>query len=189
MILKRYIALVLFLIPLMSAGCDSDINDIGNETITIKKTPISISIPKAWREIKQTDLKELEKDTFVAYASLNYINGFANSISITTELISPETTSLQYAHANIINSSRFLSNYTKIIEKDIMIKNDDETTIASKLHIFEAQFDMTTPQRKYVQLYAVKGAIGYTITMTISAEEQDTSKYENLVTSFRFIKE
>ncbi len=163
--------------------------DVGNEVVVVNKPPVSLSVPKAWREIKESDLSAMSKDTVLAYSSLNYTNGFASNISITKEALDKEYSSEQYATANMVNSAKFLEDYTKLGEKEITVKEDDNTDVKTKMHTFEARFDRLEKKRKYIQLYLVKNKIGYTVTVTVALEEQDLSKFENLVTSVHFVKE
>lgn len=185
--------IIIFLFPLLSAGCfdnsTSPSTDVGSEIITIKKVPIQINVPKAWREVLEADYNLLGNDVIMAYSSLLYTNGFANNISITKENLTQPFSSIQYADANIVNSAKYTDDYLKIDEKEVILKNDDDTDLKTKIHIFEARFDMGEKTRKYLQLYATQGTTGYTLTIAISIEESDLTKFENLLTSFRFVKE
>lgn len=191
MIQHRIVWSLVFLLPLLSAGCfdntASPTTDVGNDLIAIKKGVIEISVPKAWREVKESDFKYLGKSIVLAYSSLNYTNGFANNIAITEEPLKQAFTSLEYADANSINSARFLDNYTKLDEKSITVKDENNKDIPARIHIFEARMDKIEKLRKYIQLYVTQGMTGYTITVVTSLDEQDTTKFENLLKTFHFI--
>lgn len=185
---KLFLYSLVLLLPL--TGCfGSNPSDGSNDVLVVKKLPVQISVPKAWREISAADLKNLGSDVILAYSSLNYSNGFANNISVTQEKLSQDYSSLQYGEANILNSSKYLDDYTKLSERDVTIKNMDNQDVPVKLHTFEARFDKLDRKRRYVQLYATQGQIGYTVTVTIALEESDTGKFENLATSLRFVRE
>jgi hypothetical protein len=187
---KRMLRTCIVLLPLLSAGCFGNnpaTSDIGSDLLSIKKDAIEISVPKSWREVQEDDFKYLGKNVVVAYSSLNYTNGFANNITVTKEPLPQAFTSLEYADANIINSGRFLDDYTKIDEKPVTFKDANNQDIATKMHIFEARMDKFEKLRKYFQLYATQGTIGYTVTVVTTIDEQDTSKFENLLKTFHIV--
>lgn len=164
-------------------------SDVGNEVSVITRVPVQISVPKAWREIKPQDLSAMGDDLVISYASLNYANGFANNISVTKETLPASVSSLQYAEANMVNSAKFLDSYLKLNEQDVSLQDEDGKPIPTKLHTFQARVDRVERQRKYLQIYIVKDLIGYTATVVVPLDEPDLGKYENLLKSFRLVRQ
>ncbi len=187
--MKRLITMLLLGISLLTGCGGGNSGDIGNETQTIKKVPIQLNVPKAWREVRPEDLKNQTGDIVLSYAGLNYTNGFANNITVTREVLKEDVTSLQYAQANLVNSAKFLQDYLKLDDKEVMIQDVDNNNIPTRLHTFEARLDQVERKRKYIQLYASYQKTGYTITIAVPLDETDLGKYENLIRSFRFVKE
>ena len=55
----------------------------------------------------------------------------------------------------------------------------------SNIYIFEAKYNIQTPKFKYLQVGKVCKDTGYLVTIALSTDIKDTSKYEEMIKTFQ----
>ncbi len=124
---------------------------------------------------------EIPKETIVTFSTPEPKDGYRSTISIINDVVPPETSSLDYAKANISNAVKGVLAFEKIEERDLEISGEK-----TKLIIFKGKSNLNAKTLKYIQTYLVTGELGYTITASdlLDIEENDFKILQDLVTSF-----
>ena len=89
-------------------------------------------------------------------------------------------TSKKYSELNQIQTAKNYLEYTKVSDSAILFGDDDE----SRITIFEAKYNTTTPRMKFIQTAKVCGTTVYLIHATVSLDK-NTDNYTNLFKTFR----
>lgn len=124
----------------------------------------------------------IPSSTLVTFSEPEPQNNYQKTISIVSEVLPPQTTSLEYAQANINNAIQNIIAFEKIEEKDILLGTEK-----TKLIIFTGKSSLEAKTLKYIQTYAVKETTGYTITASMLIDDDLTTltNLEESVTSFQ----
>jgi hypothetical protein len=108
--------------------------------------------------------------------------GFANNMLILKTKVAKDISSKNFSTLNNVGSSRDYKNYLKLAEADITF-ND---SVISSLYTFEAKYNETTPNLKFLQTAVVcKNLDAYLITLALNVDVKDTSKYEDMLKTFK----
>ncbi|MCT4617294.1 MAG: hypothetical protein N4A38_03740 [Candidatus Gracilibacteria bacterium] len=175
--------LILILSSLLLTSCFGGSSE-ENSALTLHETDnFSIEIPSAWEVIKNdSDLLPQPKsgDIELAVTSSDIKGGFANTLLILGQDLSKTTTSEDYSRLNNVGSSKDYTSYLDLEDK-VFTFNDSDTT---KLYSFEAKYNSATPKYKFVQAGKVCGDRGYLMTIGLSLDVTDTTKYEDFLKTF-----
>jgi hypothetical protein len=96
--------------------------------------------------------------------------------------VAKDISSKNFSTLNNVGSSRDYKNYLKLAEADITF-ND---SVISSLYTFEAKYNETTPNLKFLQTAVVcKNLDAYLITLALNMDVKDTSKYEDMLKTFK----
>lgn len=143
----------------------------------------SIDIPNSW-EILENDDKILPTpnawEIELAVTSSDIKSGFANNLLVLSQDLNKETTSSDYSRLNYIGSNKDYTNHVALEDKEFTFDDWDIT----KIYTFEAKYNSTTPTYKFIQLAKVCDMKGYLITIWLSLDVEDTSKYEDFLKTF-----
>jgi hypothetical protein len=100
---------------------------------------------------------------------------------ILSQKLDKNISSIDFSILNNVWSSREYVEYLKIESKNIDFLDNDK----SNLYVFEAKYNIQTPKFKYLQVGKVCKNIWYLITIALSTDVKDTSKYEEIIKTFQ----
>ena len=144
----------------------------------------SIAIPSSWPLVSKDSngVPSPSSGKIVLIASAPEAqNGFANNIVILEESISGTTTSKELALASKIGIKKEFYTY-KEIESGDMIFSDEET---SHLSVFLAQYNKNTPKANFLQTVRICDSKSFTLTLSVSKDVTDFTRYKNLISTFQ----
>ena len=182
--MKKLLILSSFLLILASCGWSSTATDDSSVT-SISWTWFSMNVPKSWTNVEQKALPNTKNGKIeIAYTSSEISAWFANNLVVLSENLTAKTTSLEYGITNYVRTTWSVLDYLKLSETNFKFSDGDE----SKIYTFEAKYSASTPKRKFLQTTKVCDSKGYLVTVWINLDNTSTSKYENLLKSFKCVK-
>lgn len=98
---------------------------------------------------------------------------------MSSDLESP-VTSKKYAELNQLQTSRNYLEYTKMEDADITFVDDE----VSRVYVFEAKYNSSSPRMKFVQTARVCGTTVYLLHFSL-ALEKDAALYTPLLRTFQ----
>ena len=127
---------------------------------------------------------EIPQETIVTFSNPEMVDGYQTTISVINDMVPPETTSLDYAKANIRNAMKNIIEFEKIEERNITIENNE-----TKLLIFKGKSNISAKKLRYIQLYIVQQNRGYTVTASALLDTEETliNSLQDLVLSFKLL--
>lgn len=171
-----FITLTFFLV---SCGSTSPISDANVKSFSWSW--FSVNIPSSWSIVNKSQIPSVKSWKIeLAVSSSDISSWFANNLIIVSEKLNEKITSLKYWIINYALTTWNYLQFTKLDEKTISFSDSD----TSNLYIFEAKYNTTTPLRKFLQTSKVCGNQVYLITIWLSIDITDTTKYEDLTKSF-----
>ena len=176
--------LLLSILSIILISCWND--DLNSSWLTtINNWNFSMQIPSNWEVIEDKEdilPKASVWNIELAVTSKNVINWFANNLLILSDKINKITTSSDYSMLNNVwAKSDYL--WYREIKSDAITFIDDEQWM---LYVFEARYNLDTPTLKFLQTAHICNQTDwYFITIAIPTSISDTSKYEELLKSFK----
>lgn len=141
---------------------------------------ISMSVPKTWAQTQTGSLPSPHHGVIVtAYTSPEVKYGFANNLLIMQDTLTNIVTSVKYSELNHLQTTKNYLEYTKLQELPLTFA-DDET---SKVYVFEAKYNQTTPRMKFIQTARVCGTSVYILHFSLSLEKSPAN-YIDLMKTF-----
>lgn len=137
-------------------------------------------VPRAWSGTQNTHTINLQNGIFIAgFISPDIKSGFSNNLIIMKDTLENIMTSEQYSTINNLQTKK---NYLEYIAKkdEIFRFSDDET---SRLYIFEAKYNESTPRMQYIQTARVCGSNVYLLHFLLSVDKK-ADVYTELLKSF-----
>lgn len=178
----------IFLILFLSSCFWSDDTVIEDPESSISEYSWSwftISIPNNWDVISDRS-NILPKPSFweieLAVSSRDFNLWFSNNMLVLWWKLWISTNSKDYSIVNNLWASKEYMKYKELSKKDFVF-NDSEN---SYVYIFEAQYNENTPLVKFIQTAHICNNLdAYLITIALSTDIDDTSRYEDLIKTFR----
>lgn len=131
----------------------------------------SMSVPKSWSGAAPKTLPTPKKWTIeLAYVSPDTKYGFSNNLVIMSNALDTIVTSKKYSELNQLQTSKNYLEYTKTTDQDITF-TDKET---SRVYIFEARYNESSPRMKFVQTARVCGTTVYLLHFSLSLDKDPT---------------
>lgn len=175
---------IVFVIPFILAACSlpgtQDENSVVEEnTVTFENDQISMLVPKTWSG-KTESLPSLRAGSVIAaFISGDVRQGFANNLLIISDDLMNVMTSKRYSEFNNLQTKKNYYEYSSLKEED-MTFSDNETT---RVYVFEARYNETTPKMKFIQTARVCGRKVYLLHFTLSPEKK-SENYISLMKTF-----
>lgn len=143
-----------------------------------------MSVPSNWSVITADSQilpspKTSQIELAVSSEELKY--GFSNNLLILSQKLDKKISSTDFSILNNVWSSREYVEYLKLESKSIDFLDSD----TSNIYIFEAKYNIQTPKFKYLQVGKVCKDTGYLVTIALSTDIKDTSKYEEMIKTFQ----
>ncbi len=143
-------------------------------------TGFSLSLPKNWSPIKSADAPVPHRGNLVlAYVSPEVKYGFSSNILVMNDLLATPVTSKKYSELNYVQTTKNYLEYTKLQDSSITFPDSDE----SRVYVFEARYNTTTPRMKFIQTAKVCGTSVYLLHFTLSLDK-DAENYISLMKTF-----
>ena len=93
--------------------------------------------------------------------------GFSNNLIIMRDSLNGIITSSRYAELSSVQSSKNYLEYTKLLDDPIIFSDTDE----SRITVFEAKYNPSTPRLKFIQTAKVCGTSVYLIHFSIALDK------------------
>ena len=101
---------------------------------------------------------------------------------ILSQTLENYTTSKHYSITNNVWAKNEYLNYYEIEDKNFVFEDWEK----SKLYIFKAKYATNTPLLKFIQTaYVCNNNKAFFITIALPTSVEDTSRYENMIASFK----
>lgn len=174
------IALIFLLSSCFSSSSSTDTSSLTD----FSGSWFSVSIPKTWTIIdNKSKILPTPKDSSIVLAasSQEVKYWFANNMLVLSANLAKATSSKTYSDLNNIGSSKTYKNYLKLDKKDFTFTDWD----ISSLYIFQAKYNETTPNLKFIQTSHICDMKAYLITIALNIDVKDTSKYEDMLKTFK----
>lgn len=147
-------------------------------------TDFSVSIPWNWQVIKDWD-KSLPKPWAwkieLSLTSKDMKNWFSNNMLILSSEIINKISSKDFSIWNYAWAKKQYISYREIETKDFIFTDWEP----SFLHIFEWKYSENTPKLKFLQIWHICNEKKvFFITIALSQDVTDTSKYNNILKTF-----
>lgn len=143
----------------------------------------SINVPTAWEIIDNGDEILPSPNVWnieLAVTSSDIDGGFANTLLVLSQDLSKDTTSKDYSRLNNVGSNKDYVNYVSLDNKEFVFNDEDK----SNLYTFEAKYNTTTAEYKFLQVWKVCNKKWYLLTVGLSLDVTDTGKYEDFLKTF-----
>lgn len=95
------------------------------------------------------------------------------------DLLATPVTSKKYSELNYVQTTKNYLEYTKLQDSSITFPDSDE----SRVYVFEARYNTTTPRMKFIQTAKVCGTSVYLLHFTLSLDK-DAENYISLMKTF-----
>lgn len=180
----KKIFISLFFVFLLSS-CFSSSSTTDTSTLTdFSGSWFTVSVPKTWSVIdNKSKTLPSPKDSFIVLAasSSEVKYWFANNMLVLEANLAKSTDSKTYSDLNNIGSSKTYKNYLKLDKKDFTFTD----WVISSLYVFQAKYNETTPNLKFIQTAHLCNDKAYLITVALNIDIKDTSKYEDMLKTFK----
>ena len=184
----RYTLLIISLSLLTLASCslpgtqdETTSTTAPENTILYDAEKVSMLLPKTWTGVKSTDMPSPRVGSLLAaYKSPDAKYGFSNNIIIMHDTIQNLMTSAKYSELNNLQTTRNYLEYTKLRD-EVFTFADAET---SRLYVFEARYNETTPRMRFVQVARVCGSDVYLLHVSLTLDKT-ADNYIELLKTFR----
>ena len=175
-----FILVLPFLVVSCSLPGTQDENAVVVEnTITYEDNLVSMRVPKTWSG-KTDNLPTPRIGSIVAaFVSADVKQGFANNLLIISDTLVNIMTSRRYSELNNLQTKKNYYEYASLKEEDMSF-NDNETT---RVYVFEAKYNETTPKLKFIQTARVCGPKVYLLHFKLSPDKK-SDNYISLLKTF-----
>ncbi len=148
-------------------------------TIVAETAKVSMLVPKTWTLVKASDVPSPRIGTVeVAYTSPDVKYGFSNNIIIMHDTLTNIVTSKKYSELNNLQTTKNYLEYTKLRDEDFTFADDE----VSRLYVFEARYNATTPLMKFAQVARVCGTDVYLLHVSLTLDKAPENYIELLKT-------
>lgn len=178
--MKKYF--IIFLLFLFS--CSSGEEWVVTWLVLHEGSGFDMSIPSNWETITQeSNMLPKPKNSQIALAvsSQDLKYGFSNNLLILSQDLDKTISSTDFSIWNYVGSTKEYLEFVKLDSKNIDFINGEK----SNIYVFEAKYNPQTPRFKYIQTGVVCEKKGYLITVALSTDIKDTSKYEEVIKTFQ----
>jgi hypothetical protein len=181
---KKYFLFLIFISFYFLNSCSfGSTTDNWNWLIEYSWNGFTFSIPSNWNII--TDVNNIlpkpnHWNIELAITSKEEKLGFSNNLLVLSSDLTKTISSKDFSLWNTVWSENDYIEYKKLETKDFNF--DDKE--AGYLHIFEWKYNSNTPRLKFLQTSHVCDKKVYSITIALSVDNIDTTKYEKILNTF-----
>lgn len=139
-----------------------------------------MQVPDLWRDHSGTLIPIPKSGSLeLALISPDVRYGFSNNLIVMKDILNGVITSKKYAELNSIQTSKNYLEYTKLQDDLIIFSDSDE----SRVTVFEAKYNPSTPKLKFIQTAKVCGTRVYLIHFSLALEKSPDA-YITLLKTF-----
>lgn len=176
--------LVLLIVPFVFASCTlpgtQDEGEVVEEnTIVYEDEQVSLRVPKSWSGKTQNLPTPRIGSIVTAFVSPEVKQWFANNLLIISDTLMNIMTSRRYSELNNLQTKKNYYEYASIKEEDMTFSDNE----ATRVYVFEAKYNETTPKLKFIQTARVCGTKVYLLHFTLSPEKK-SDNYISLLKTF-----
>ncbi len=165
MISRIIISLILLSSCSLLPGTQVEIPDNAN---LYTGSGLSMQVPALWSANTGTMTPTPKSGTLeLAIVSPDVRYGFSNNLIIMRDSLNGIITSSRYAELSNVQSSKHYLEYTKLQDDPIIFSDTD----ASRVTVFEAKYNPSTPRLKFIQTAKVCGTSVYLIHFSIALDK------------------
>jgi len=142
-----------------------------------------IKIPSHWNVLEKDSpiLPKVTNSTVeLAATSEDLKFGFSNNILVLSQPLLKDISAVDFSITNNVGSTKEYVEYQKIDAQNITFADGTE----SRIFVFEARYNTSTPKFQYLQVGQVCEKTGYLITIALSTDIKDTSQYQEVIKTF-----
>jgi hypothetical protein len=149
-------------------------------SILYEETDFSMMIPKTWSGKAIESLPTPRMGSVrAAFLSTDARTGYANNLVILSDTLTNLITSKRYSELNSLQTRKNYLEYVNILEENFTYTDGTE----SRVYVFEARYNETTPTLKFIQSARVCGTKVYLIHFTLGRDRKSES-YIDLLKTF-----
>ena len=176
--MRFFIATLVFILSSCSLpGTQTESTD---NTVLYENTVFQMQVPKTWTEAKKQDIPAPRHgNILLAFVSPEVKYGFSNNLIVMQDSLSSIITSKRYAELNAIQTSKNYLEYTKLQDQEFIFSDKE----VSRLYVFEARYNQTSPRMKFVQTARVCGSEVYLLHFSL-ALDKSPDIYTELLKTF-----
>ncbi len=143
-----------------------------------------VSVPASWVVLDSWDSSMLPDPSYwkisLVVSSSEPKDGFSNNLLILEDKLEKDITSKDFSVFTNLWARNDYYSYHEIETKDFSFIDWEE----SKLYVFEARYNESTPNLKFIQTAHICDDKSYLLTIALSSSIEDTSKYEYILQTF-----
>jgi hypothetical protein len=152
---------------------------VEENTVQYEDKLVSMRVPKTWSG-KTDNLPTPRVGSIVAaFVSPDVKQWFANNFLILSDTLMNIMTSRRYSELNNLQTKKNYYEYGSLKEEDITFLDNE----LSRVYVFEARYNETTPKLKFIQTARVCGTQVYLLHFTLSPEKK-SENYISLLKTF-----
>lgn len=177
---------ILFFFSFLVISCSTSTTEDKVTGLTdFKGNGFTMSLPSNWNILSGTGNANLPNpkngEIALAASSSELKYGFSNNILVLSQKIHKAVSSNDFSILNNVGSTKEYLEYIKLESKSLDFADGDK----SSLYTFEAKYNEKTPKLKFLQVGKVCNiSEAYLLTIALSTDIKDTSKYEEVLKTF-----
>ncbi len=151
-----------------------------DNTILHEEKTFQMQVPKTWVAAQPQNIPAPRHGSILlAFVSPEVKYGFSNNLIIMQDTLTSLITSKRYAELNSLQTSKNYLEYTKLQDKEFIFSDEE----VSRLYVFEARYNQTSPRMKFVQTARVCGSQVYLLHFSL-ALDKSPDIYTELLKTF-----
>jgi hypothetical protein len=154
--------------------------NVPDGTLSFSATGFTLRIPEDFTSPKTADIPTPVSGKIVYVGvSPETKYGFSSTLLVLEDELKAPVTSRKYSDLNNLQTSKNYLEYTALSDEAILFSDSDE----SRVYVFEAKYNASTPRLKFVQTAKVCGTQVYLMHAALPSEK-DIKNYVDLFRSF-----
>ncbi len=142
--------------------------EIQNNATIYTGSGFSMQVPDLWKDHTGTLVPTPKSGSMeLALISPDVRYGFSNNLIVMRDNLNGVITSKKYAELNSIQTSKNYLEYTKLQDDLIIFSDSDE----SRVTVFEAKYNPSTPKLKFIQTAKVCGTRVYLVHFSLALDK------------------
>mgnify|MGYP000935763099 FL=1 len=142
--------------------------EIQDNAVIYNGSGFSMQIPALWKNNTGANIPNPKSGSLVlALISPDIRYGFSNNLIIMQDSLNGIISSKRYAELNNVQTTKNYLEYTKIQDDLILFSDSDE----SRVSVFEAKYNPSTPRLKFIQTAKICGTSVYLIHFSLALDK------------------
>lgn len=142
--------------------------EVQDNAIIYTGSGFSVQVPSLWTTNTAALLQNPKSGVLeLALISPDVRYGFSNNLVIMKDALNGIISSKKYEELNSVHTSKNYLEYTKLQDDPILFSDSDE----SRVVVFEAKYNPSTPKLKFIQTAKVCGTSVYLVHFSIALDK------------------